>query len=97
MENVDDTGWDDAYLKTMARLCVEYGDALREYYSAREQESPEVVARLELVVVEKCNVMQACLDRSVGGAGTVRHGHRWPAPGGWTRKPTPSPVITLLR
>lgn len=73
MENVDDPGWDDAYLKTMARLCVEYGDALREYYRAREQGNPEGVARLELVVVEKCNVMQACMERYVGGAGTDLH------------------------
>ena len=73
MGEVDDAACTDTYLRTMGRLCIEYGDALRAYYSAREQGNPEVVARLELVVIEKSNVMRACMERYTGGAGTDLH------------------------
>jgi hypothetical protein len=55
------------------RLSREYGEALRAYDGAKEAGDFALAAQLELVVVEKSNVMQAYMERSRDGTGAALH------------------------
>ena len=63
----------DAHSEEMERLCHEYGEALKTYDMAKAAGDSALTAQLELVVVEKSNVMQACIERSRDGTGAALH------------------------
>jgi hypothetical protein len=55
---------------------------LKDYDKAKEAGDPEVASRLELVVVEKSNVMQAYMERNREGTDAQAK-----TTGGWTLTP----------
>lgn len=57
----------------MERLYREYGEALKIYDMAKAAGDSILAAQLELVVVEKSNVMQAYMGRHLEGTGAVLH------------------------
>lgn len=63
----------NVYSEVMERLCREYGEALRAYDMAKAAGDSALAAQLELVVVEKSNVMQAYMERSQDGTGAALH------------------------
>lgn len=63
----------DAHSEAMERLCHEYGEALKTYDMAKAAGDSALVAQLELVVVEKSNIMQAYMERHLKGTGAVLH------------------------
>lgn len=63
----------DAHHEAMERLCREYGEALKTYDMAKAAGDSALVAQLELVVVEKSNVMQAYMERHLEGLRAVLH------------------------
>lgn len=63
----------NTYREVMERLSREYGEALRAYDGAKEAGDSALAAPLELVVVEKSNVMQAYMERHLKGSGAVLH------------------------
>lgn len=63
----------DAHHEAMERLCREYGEALKAYDMAKAAGDSALAAQLELVVVEKSSVMQACMERHLKGSGAALH------------------------
>ena len=73
MDTIDDEVRTDAHRKVMERLCREYGEALRAYDRAKEAGDPDVTSQLEAVVVEKSNIMQAYMERSLNATDAALH------------------------
>lgn len=63
----------DAHREAMERLCREYGEALKTYDMAKAAGDSALAAQLELVVVEKSNVMHAYMERHLKGTGVALH------------------------
>ncbi|MFL1387827.1 hypothetical protein ACI77F_09135 [Pseudomonas tritici] len=63
----------DAHREAMERLCREYGEALKTYDIAKAAGDFALAAQLELVVVEKSNVMQAYMEHFLNGTRAALH------------------------
>lgn len=63
----------DAHSEEIERLCHEYGEALKNYDMAKAAGDSALAAQLELIVVEKSNVMQAYMERHLEGSRAVLH------------------------
>ncbi len=73
MDTIENEKQADAHREAMERLCREYGEALKTYDMAKAAGDSALAAQLELVVVEKSNVMQAYMEHHLKGPGAALH------------------------